>query len=677
MLSLASKHVTQRRGVRHATKGLGLLERCGPPYPSARIETPLLAPRSGFMCLACGVCQQLALVQPTQLSHAPTSRRGMLQVSALMAASALSVGLGRQRVSGAERPQHQLDETHPTPADGPAEWLFEGGTILTMDPVAARAEAVAVRGRSIVYVGARDGADAWVGPATRLVDLRGRMLIPGLVDSHVHPLLGTVFTSGFSIDGGADEATALEAIAARVKEAPDKTVYFGFGWSGNLFSAQGGPHRRDLDAIMPDKPMLLIANDGHAAWANTRALEAVGIDATTPDPAVGGYSRDQDGQPTGYIREAPAMIPVIVALGGLNPDTFNPALTHLLDHVASLGFTTVFDAGMPFGQEQIFPLLESLDQDGRLPVRLHATHAVASEDQVADAVATLQDLHSRFGSTHFEVSTLKIIGDGVIENRQAAMLEPYQEPANTSGRLALGTASVAKLLSECDAAGFDVHYHTIGDASARQILDAIDTCWQQGKHPKVTLAHVQVVDDADQARMGHLKPLISSTGIWCIRYQAVEDAIGADRYRRMFRFGTLKRRHGLNIALGSDWPATYAGGTRGIDPFLNIQAAVRRQAPPPLLDELGASVGPGGSEPLPPHEEALDVDAALEGYTIAGARQLGIDAITGSIEVGKRADLAVIDRDITAIPTDAIYQTRCLLTLMDGIARYDGLGTTP
>ena len=130
------------------------------------------------------------------------------------------------------------------------------------------------------------------------------------------------------------------------------------------------------------------------------------------------------------------------------------------------------------------------------------------------------------------------------------------------------TPSAVKLLNQCHQAGFDVHYHTIGDASLRQILDALTTVRKQGVNPKLTLAHVQIADDADQQRLARLKPLISSTGIWCIRYQATEQAIGSDRYNKMFRFGRLQRDHGVSVALGSDWPATYASGTLGIEPLL-------------------------------------------------------------------------------------------------------------
>jgi predicted amidohydrolase YtcJ len=228
-----------------------------------------------------------------------------------------------------------------------------------------------------------------------------------------------------------------------------------------------------------------------------------------------------------------------------------------------------------------------------------------------------------------------------------------------------------KLLKQCHSAGFDVHYHTIGDASLRQILDALTTARQQGAEPKVTLAHVQIANDADQQRLARLKPLISSTGIWCIRFAAVEEAIGSERYNKMFRFGRLQRDHGLNVALGSDWPATYASGTLGVEPMLNVQAAILRQPPPPLLEAMKGALGPGASESLPPMEDAFTLEGALEAYTLAGARQLGIDSITGSIREGKRADLCVFDQDFTAIPTDHIYSARCLLTLMDGVARHD------
>jgi predicted amidohydrolase YtcJ len=526
-----------------------------------------------------------------------------------------------------------------------------------------------------VYVGDRRGAQAWVGPATQRVDLKGGTLLPGLIDSHVHPLLGALLRSGLGLKIESREREVLTSIADYVKANPGTGVFFGQGWDANLFRDQGGPHRRDLDAISADRPMFFFSSDGHSGWANSKALQMAGITSATKDPAVGGYARDADGNPTGYIREVPAMLPVINALNLLEPDVYGPSLQRLLDQFAAMGFTSLFDAAMPFGQEAIYTAIQQLDQKKALPVRLHATQTVSFEGDVPDAVARLSQFHQNYGSEHFKVATLKIIGDGVIENRQAALLKPYLEPAGSFGKLAISTDSVAKLLKQSHQAGFDVHYHTIGDASLRQILDALSTVRKQGVDPKLTLAHVQIADDADQQRLARLKPFITSTGIWCIRFQAVETAIGADRYNRMFRFGRLQRNHGLNVALGSDWPATYASGTLGIEPMLNVQAAILRQPPPPLqqaMEQMGAdALGPNAGDPLPPMQEAFTLDGALQAYTIAGARQLGIDGITGSIKVGKRADLCVLDRDLTSLPTDQIYSARCLLTLMDGRSRHD------
>ena len=616
------------------------------------------------MCIGCELSQQLSscFSQAVLARAGTTSRRRVLQAGALMAASAVAPSLLKGDAQAA-------------PANGKADWLFEGGTILTMESDQPRAEAVAVRGREIVYVGDRRGAQAWLGPATQRVDLKGGTLLPGLIDSHVHPLLGALLRSGLGLKIESREREVLTSIADYVKANPGTGVFFGQGWDANLFRDQGGPHRRDLDAISADRPMFFFSSDGHSGWANSKALQMAGITSATKDPAVGGYARDADGNPTGYIREVPAMLPVINALNLLEPDVYGPSLQRLLDQFAAMGFTSLFDAAMPFGQEAIYTAIQQLDQKKALPVRLHATQTVSFEGDVPDAVARLSQFHQNYGSEHFKVATLKIIGDGVIENRQAALLKPYLEPAGSFGKLAISTDSVAKLLKQSHQAGFDVHYHTIGDASLRQILDALSTVRKQGVDPKLTLAHVQIADDADQQRLARLKPFITSTGIWCIRFQAVETAIGADRYNRMFRFGRLQRNHGLNVALGSDWPATYASGTLGIEPMLNVQAAILRQPPPPLqqaMEQMGAdALGPNAGDPLPPMQEAFTLDGALQAYTIAGARQLGIDGITGSIKVGKRADLCVLDRDLTSLPTDQIYSARCLLTLMDGRSRHD------
>ena len=207
-----------------------------------------------------------------------------------------------------------------------------------------------------------------------------------------------------------------------MKANPGTGVFFGQGWDHTVFTDDGGPHRRDLDAINADRPMFFFSADGHSGWANSKALEPAGITAATPDPAVGGYTRDADGTPTGLIREVPAMLPVINALNLLKPEIYGPSLKRLLDQFAAMGFTSVFDAAMPFGQEAIYTAVEQLDQRGELPVRLHATQTVSFEGDVKDAVTLLSRFHQQYASTHFRVNTLKIVGDGVIENRQAALL---------------------------------------------------------------------------------------------------------------------------------------------------------------------------------------------------------------------------------------------------------------
>jgi len=612
------------------------------------------------MCIGCELAQQLSgsFSQAVLQRAGTTSRRRVLQAGALLTAAAVSPSLL----------QH---DAQARAATGGADWVFEGGTVLTMEPSQPRAQAVAVKGRDIVYVGDQRGLQPWIGPGTQRVNLKGKLLLPGLIDSHVHPFVGSLFRSGLSLDINAREQEVLASIAAYAKANPGTGVIFGNGWDSNLFRDQGGPNRRDLDAISIDRPILLMSSDLHSAWVNSKALQLAGITAATPDPAVGGYTRDSQGNPTGYVREAPAMIPMINALQLLEPALYGPLLQKLLQQFAAMGFTSVFDAGMPFGQEAIYTVVNQLDNSGALPVRLHVSQMVTSEADVPGAVATLADFHRRFGSEHFRIGTLKIVGDGVIENRQAALLEPYLEPAGSRGRLALSNTSVVKLLQQCHSSGFDLHFHTIGDASLRQILDAMESCRRTNQLPKLTLAHLQLAADVDQARLARLKPLITSTGIWCIRYQAVEQAIGTQRYLKMYRLGRLQRDHGLNVALGSDWPATYAGGLLGIEPMLNVQAAIRRQPPPPLLAAMGQTLGPGATEPLPPLEDALTLEGALQAYTIAGARQLGLEAITGSIKVGKRADLCVFDRDLTSTSSDQIYAGRCLMTLMDGVVRHN------
>ena len=211
------------------------------------------------MCIGCELSQQLSscFSQAVLARAGTTSRRRVLQAGALMAASAVAPSLLKGDAQAA-------------PANGKADWLFEGGTILTMESDRPRAEAVAVRGREIVYVGDRRGAQAWLGPATQRVDLQGGTLLPGLIDSHVHPMVGALLRSGVGLKIEWQEREVLDSIATYVKANPGTGVFFGQGWNSNLFRDQGGPHRRDLDAISADRPIFFFSSDGHSGWANSK-----------------------------------------------------------------------------------------------------------------------------------------------------------------------------------------------------------------------------------------------------------------------------------------------------------------------------------------------------------------------------------------------------------------------
>jgi predicted amidohydrolase YtcJ len=540
---------------------------------------------------------------------------------------------------------------------GGADVVFVNGKIFTLDAKQPWAQAVGVKGRHIVYVGDTAGAKALIGTRTEVVDLHGKLMTPGFVESHTHPYVGSAFSQGVDLQYDTREQL-LEVLATYAKKIGGGSLVRGFGWRYVAFPATG-PRKEDLDKIWPDQPVFLVSIDIHGAWVNSKSLELAGITKDSPDPMPGFsyFQRDPvTKEPTGYLVEPPAMIQVLEASEPFTFESVAAGLQKWLPLASAAGITSVFDAGMiVVSEDEGFQHYIELERSGKLPFRVVGTHYY--NDPKVDPVPIIANLRSKYRTELVRASVLKLNIDGVLEAYTAAMLEPYSDKADTSGETLLAATLINKIVREADRNGIDVHCHSIGDRATRLTLDAIEAAIKANppRDRRHSMAHVPLISEQDMSRFRKLGVTVQSSAQWAVldpNWTDIGQKRWGSRASNTFQFRTILQNGG-RVAFGTDWPA--AGYYSTYKPLDAIEVAVTRQ---PL--------GKRDARILPPADERLDLTQALRANTIDAAYHMHLDDVTGSIEVGKFADLAVLERNLFDLPAHDIHTTPVAMTMMNG-----------
>jgi predicted amidohydrolase YtcJ len=528
----------------------------------------------------------------------------------------------------------------------PADIVFRGGTVHTMDAARSTAEAAAVHDGRIVAVGNAVEISLFIGPDTEVVDLAGGMLLPGFHDAHVHPMSGGLEQLGCSLSTQQTVHELLDKL--RECAAGGEGWLVGRGWSLALFPPDGNPRKALLDAIIPDRPVFLEGADGHSAWVNSAALKAAGIDRNTPNPQLGIIERDEDGEPTGTLRES-AIALVSRLLPPTDDATSAEALRLGIATANAFGITSMIEASAGAQELRAYKALADADDlHARMLVSIHL-----GADDFEQLIATRE----QYRSARVRPDAVKIYVDGVLEGETAALLEPYLDRKDFPGTLNYEPEPLAEAVTRIDGMGMQVHMHAIGDRAVRTGLDAIAAARaaNPGGQWMHHIAHLQLVDPADQPRFAELKVAANYEALWAYPDAYITDinlpAVGADRVRRMYPIGSSLRA-GATIVGGSDWSVS------SLNPLDAIQVAVTRADPE------------GKIEAVLNTEERVDLPTMLAAYTINAARLMRQDETTGSIEKGKAADLVVLDRNILALPPNQIRSARVLRTLLDGETIY-------
>ncbi|MDQ0894758.1 amidohydrolase [Agromyces ramosus] len=539
-----------------------------------------------------------------------------------------------------------------------ADLVFTGGPVFTANTVRSRASAVAVRGGRIVAVGAADDVRNLIGPATEVVDLAGRLLLPGFQDAHVHPVWGGLDLMRCDLSEFATEHEYLDRIAAYAAAHPDEEWLLGGGWSMSAFPG-GTPTAAALDTVVPDRPAFLPNRDGHGAWVNSVALRLAGIDRQTPDPADGRIERDASGEPTGTLHEGAMSL-----VNRLFPETTVEQLTEAL----LLGQRYLHSYGVTAWQDAIVGSYGDAGDPGPAYVAAAASGALTGRVVGAlwwdrtrglEQIPELIEKRSTYRGGRFAATSIKIMQDGVAENFTAAMLEPYHDghghATDNSGISFVPPELLNEAAPQLDALGFQLHFHAIGDRAVRECLDAVSHAIERnGRNDhRHHIAHIQVVHPEDVPRFRELGVVANMQSLWAaLEPQMVEltlPFLGSPRDAWQYPFGDLLRS-GAVLAAGSDWSVSTP------DPLAAIHVAVNRKAAPGHEE--------GEFEAFLP-EQAIDLTTSLTAYTAGSAFVNHLDD-TGTIEVGKLADLVVLDRDPFAGPAAEIGATRVSQTFVEG-----------
>ncbi|MFZ0324447.1 MAG: amidohydrolase [Actinomycetes bacterium] len=521
--------------------------------------------------------------------------------------------------------------------------------------------AVAVSDGQIVAVGSEADVNELRGSATEVVDLQGGLVTPGFHDAHVHPVYAGAQMIQCDLHDIVTQDASIAAVAAYARAHPDLEWIQGGGWSMEAFPG-GTPTRQMLDAVVPDRPVFLPNRDGHGGWANSEALRRAGITAETPDPVDGRIERDADGEPSGTLQEG-AMALVSKLLPEQSEADYDRAFDAAQAYLFSLGITGWQDAivGAVNGRPDNLEAYLRADGDGRLKARVVGA-LWWDRERGAEQIPELVERRAAGRGNRFRATSVKIMQDGVAENFTAAMIEPYLDSCGCTSSNAGISFVEAKALRDyvtaLDAEGFQVHFHALGDRAVREALDALEAALDANgpNDHRHHLAHIQVVHPDDIPRFARLGALANMQPLWAAHEAQMDELtipyLGEPRWRHQYPFGDLQRS-GARLVGGSDWSVSSP------DVLWGAHVAVNRIAPPE--GERGAD----GAEPFLP-EQALSLATALTAYTSGSAYANHLDAQVGTVEVGKRADLVVLDRDPFAGDPGDIHATRVRSTYVDG-----------
>ena len=543
---------------------------------------------------------------------------------------------------------------------------------VALDGTETRAEALAIRDGKFVYVGDEAGAAEWIGDHTEVIDCSGRSIIPGLADAHMHlgnagKKFGSCSFSDIVPNPAIDTPEGVlkrmqEKLKAYAEEHKDDPIIRGMGWDRSWFS--GGLRgitrpltRQDIDAIVPDKPAVLMSFCGHRLMLNTKALEEAGVTKDT-DSQNGLIVKDADGTPTGYIKEPVAYLPIIASIPEyeFTQEEHHGFLKKAFQEYNEKGYTLLCDCHQV---DKPYAALVEMAKNGEFTVRVTGVHNVTDETRDADLERAIENRTKFDVEGLFTVDTLKYFADGDL-----SMFEPYLETAGekagTRDPLLWDEDHMKESMALANKAGFNVHTHAMGNYAVHKVIDCYENAQKQYPNPKIRniIAHCTYVIPEDKVRMGKSHIIASIQPSWFTDGPATQPVMvsywGKDVVSHTYPSRSLID-NGVLCAYGSDFPINTAYGLSGIQ-----VAMTRRSVKLDLAYDIFKDL------PSNRPEECISLKEALQAHTINAAYQAHLENVTGSIEVGKSAELIVLDSDIETTPTEQIQDIKVLETVFMG-----------
>ncbi len=545
-------------------------------------------------------------------------------------------------------------------APGTADIVFLHGKIHTQNAQRETVQALALRGNLIAAVGTDQSVRALAGPHTRIIDLEGRVMLPGMIDAHVHPAMSAQMQDKCNLN---DEALPLSKIKAEVGACLAKNPGDPARWYEVVMVNPTGAQltARQLDELSPSRPLMLEGSDGHTVWLNSAAMAAAHIDRRTADPAGGKIEHNADGNPSGALRDNATLL----GLGAMPPASLEyeaSLLQTTFNQMRAVGITSVQDAA---ADDHFMALYKKLYDAKHLDMRVRGSlHLKDLKAPAARLIEEAKAFRSKWSvdPDFLRADAVKIFADGVIEypSQTAALLTPYLDaegrPTSNLGPSYFTQDGLDQIVTAADAAGFTVHIHAIGDRAVRSSLDAFEAARRKNGalDNRGQIAHLELIDPADFGRFKSLGVIANFQLLWAQRDAYIDAGtihyLGAERSKYLYPARALKDAGAL-IAGGSDW------GVSSFDPFIAMEHGITRS------EHKGA--------PLLLPEQALTLQDMVDAYTINAAYALKQEKTTGSLEPGKRGDLIVVDRDLFALDPYDLHKTRVLLTYLDGRRVYD------
>jgi len=527
--------------------------------------------------------------------------------------------------------------------------ILHNARIYSVDPALPWAEAVACQGGRIQAVGRDDEILPLAGPGTRRIDAKGRLVLPGLIDSHVHFLNYAIRQQEVSLFG----VRQVEEVRRRVRQAVERAAPGGWvqGWGWDEIHWDVKPHCALLDDIAPRTPVLLRRMCMHSWWVNSAVLQLAGITRQTPDPPESRIERDSSGEPTGVLREWNALQLVEPCIPRPDAATLQGWLRQAMADAHRLGLTGIHDQRVQAEGQQSFRMYQELIRQDQFDLRMHMNIAA---DHLADA--SRLGLQAGFGDERLWMGHVKAFADGSMGSRTATMLEPFEGEPDNTGVEVMPPGEIEQLACQAEEAGWRLAVHAIGDRAVRQVLDIFGRLREQpARRPAFPMAHriehVQTIHPDDMPRLGRYGVLASVQPVHLMTDWPTAERVWGRRARNTYAFRSLLNQ-GARLVMGSDAPVA------PLNPMLGIYAAVTRQ------DDRGEPEG--GWYP----EERLSVAEAVYGFTMAPASASGRQHFQGSITPGKWADLVVLDRNLFEIPAAEIKEAQVCLTVFDGRVVY-------